>query len=102
MCFLCSERIFSCKSHRNFFQKLPPPMQAFSGKPPREKPQNAAAEKRKLKELVIGAMKFPWVTPYKSCGIMNTSRILGRRWGKALDISEKNIVGVKRKEAFSE
>ena len=42
--FLCSEVIFSCKSHRNFFQKLPHPMQAFSGKPPREKPQNAAAD----------------------------------------------------------
>ena len=28
--FLCSEVIFSCKSHGNFFQKLPPPMQASS------------------------------------------------------------------------
>ena len=42
--FLCSEVILSCKSHRNFFPEIAPPMQAFSGRPPREKPQNAAAE----------------------------------------------------------
>ena len=42
--FLCSEVIFSCKSHRNFFQKLPLQCRHFLENPPREKPQNAAAE----------------------------------------------------------
>ena len=37
--FLCSEVIFSCKSHRNFFSEIAPPMQAFSGKPPRANPK---------------------------------------------------------------
>ena len=44
--FLCSEVIFSCKSHSNFFQKLRLQCRQFSGKPPREKPQNAAADSR--------------------------------------------------------
>ena len=35
--FLCSELIFSCKSHRNFFQKLPLQCRHFLEKPPREK-----------------------------------------------------------------
>ena len=49
--FLCSEVIFSCKSHK-FLSEIAPPMQAFSGKPPREKPQNAAAECFKQKNCV--------------------------------------------------
>ena len=44
VCFLCSEVIFSCKSHRNVFQKLPLQCRHFLEKNPREKPQNAAAE----------------------------------------------------------
>ena len=44
--FLCSEVIFSCKSHRNFFQKLPLQCRHFlENHPPPEKPQNAAADK---------------------------------------------------------
>ena len=43
--FLCSVVICSCKSHRNFFQKLPLQCRHFLEKPPREKPQNAAADR---------------------------------------------------------
>ena len=44
--FLCSEVIFSCKSHRNFFQKLPLQCRHFLENPlaRNEKPQNAAAD----------------------------------------------------------
>ena len=45
--FLCSEVIFSCKSHRNFFQKLPLQCRHFLEKPLAKKPQNAAADKGK-------------------------------------------------------
>ena len=38
--FLCAEVIFSTE----ISFRIAPPMQAFSGKPPREKPQSAAAE----------------------------------------------------------
>ena len=37
---LCAELCFS----RKFLSDIAPPIQAFSGKRPREKPQNAAAE----------------------------------------------------------
>ena len=35
---------FLLQISQKFLSEIAPPMQAFSGKPPREKPQNAAAE----------------------------------------------------------
>ena len=48
--FLCSEVGFLLQISQKFLSEIAPPMQAFSGKPPREKPQNAAAELQSLKE----------------------------------------------------
>ena len=42
--FLCSEVIFSCKSHRNFFQTLPLQCRHFLENPLAKKPPNAAAD----------------------------------------------------------
>ena len=45
LCFLlCSEVIFLLQISQHFLSEIAPPMQAFSGKPPREKPPNAAAD----------------------------------------------------------
>ena len=41
--FLCSEGDFLLQISQKFLSEIAPPMQAFSWKPPREKPQNAAA-----------------------------------------------------------
>ena len=45
--------IFSCKSHRNFFQKLPLQCRHFLENPPREKPQNAAAVVNSLRVVFL-------------------------------------------------
>ena len=48
--FLCSEVIFSCKSHRNFFQKLPLQCRHFL--------ENPLAKNPKTQLLILGRMTF--------------------------------------------
>ena len=57
--FLCSEVIFSCKSHRNFFQKLPLQCRHFLENPLAKKTQNAAAD-RNLNCNHFGADSMDW------------------------------------------
>ena len=43
--------IFLLQISQKFLSEIAPPMQAFSGKPPREKPQNAAADHKMSRQF---------------------------------------------------
>ena len=58
--FLCSEVIFSCKSHRNFFQKLPLQCRHFLENPLAKSPKT---------QLLIWDLFFCAFGPGDSCGI---------------------------------
>ena len=57
--FLCSEVIFSCKSHRNFFQKLPLQFRHFL--------ENPLAKNPKTQLLIKGGLAVPEEPPRGFC-----------------------------------
>ena len=69
--FLCSEVIFSCKSHRNFFQKLPLQCRHFLENPLAKNPKTQLlifVKATRLQNIVLANPRFRNIRNMKTLG----------------------------------